>query len=110
MSAVAGDGQATVSWIAPAWDGSVPIDHYVVTAYVDGVAQPPVETSDVATSYVVTGLTNGTAYTFTVAAHNSLGTGLESARSCRPNPLDSLMHPPPPTRHLRGVLEPRTKE
>lgn len=48
MSAVSGDGQATVSWIAPAWDGSVPIDHYVVTAYVDGVAQPPVETSDVA--------------------------------------------------------------
>jgi len=91
VSAVAGDGQATVSWTAPAWDGSVPIDHYVVTAYVDGVAQPPVET-------------------FTVAAHNSLGTGLDSARSCRPNPLDSLMHPPCPTRHLRGVLEPRTKE
>ncbi|WP_183061605.1 carbohydrate-binding protein [Motilibacter peucedani] len=90
VSGTAGDGSVALSWSAPAWDGAAPIDHYVVTPYVAGVAQPQVTTPDASTSFVVTGLTNGTAYTFTVAAHNRLGTGPASARSAAVQPRISL--------------------
>ncbi|WP_165400192.1 carbohydrate-binding protein [Motilibacter rhizosphaerae] len=90
VTGVAGDGQVTLSWTAPSYDGAQPVDHYVITPYVDGVAQTPVTTKDAATSSVVTGLTNGTAYTFTVAAHTSVGDGVPSARSAPVQPRISL--------------------
>jgi hypothetical protein len=84
--AVGGDGQATVSWSAPADNGS-PITGYVVIPYVGTVAQPPVVfADDLATTQTVTGLTNGTAYKFRVAAVNAAGTGARSALSNRVTP------------------------
>ena len=82
VTATAGDKQATVSWTAPA-DGGSAITAYTVTPYVGTTAQPPttVSGSPPATSTTVTGLTNGTAYTFKVSATNALGTGPDSAAS-----------------------------
>lgn len=76
VSAAAGDAQATVSWTAPASDGYRPISGYTVTAR-DGTTNSSSSTTvgATATSYLYTGLTNGHAYTFTVAATNSVGTG-----------------------------------
>lgn len=79
--AAAGDAVATVSWAAPASDGGAPIDTYRITRYVAGVAQGSVVTPTAATTYDVTGLANGTAYTFAVEAHNVVGFGPASARS-----------------------------
>ncbi len=76
-AATAGNAQATVAWEAPASGG--PFTLYTVTAVEDPTksctAMPP------ATSCTITGLTNGTPYTFTVTASNASGTGAASAVS-----------------------------
>ena len=69
-----------MSWSAPD-DGGSPIVSYVVTPYVAGVAQTPYEYASTATAELVTGLTNGTTYTFTVVATNSIGSSAPSSAS-----------------------------
>jgi hypothetical protein len=69
---------ALVSWAAPDDDGESPITGYTVTPYVDGVAGDPVTAGASATSTTVTGLANGTSYTFRVRAVNAIGTGAAS--------------------------------
>ena len=61
---------ATVTWTAPASTGGSPLTGYVVTPFIAGVAQTPVTFTTTATSQMITGLTNGTTYTFKVAATN----------------------------------------
>ncbi len=82
VTATAGNQSATVSWSAPANGGS-PITSYTVTPYLAGVAQAATQVSGSppATTTKVTGLTNGSAYTFTVSATNAVGTGAASAPS-----------------------------
>ena len=84
VSALGGDAQATVSWSAPAANGGAAITQYTVTSSPGGVTAT---TSD--TTAVVSGLTNGTIYTFTVTATNSTGTGSPSVAS------GSISVPPP---------------
>jgi hypothetical protein len=77
-----------VSWTAPGNGGS-PITSYTVTAYIGSTAQNSaiVSGSPLPTSTTVSGLTNGTAYTFTVTATNAVGTGPESAQSNSVTPV-----------------------
>ena len=93
-SAVAGDAQATVSWSAPADDGGGPITRYTVTASPGG-AQAIVDGSTHAAT--VTGLTNGTAYTFAVVARNSDGDGPASAPTAPVTPVAAATAPDAPT-------------
>ncbi|GAB3443519.1 hypothetical protein GCM10027517_22100 [Phycicoccus ginsengisoli] len=88
VSAVAGNASAVVSWSAPSSDGGAAISSYTVTPYAGSVAGTPVVVSGSppATSATVSGLTNGTAYTFTVSATNSVGTGPASAASAAVTP------------------------
>jgi plastocyanin len=72
VTAAAGDGQASVSWAAPASDGGSPISSYTVSAAPGG--ETATVAGDVLTT-TVTSLTNGTPYTFTVTATNDVGTG-----------------------------------
>ncbi|MFZ0928316.1 MAG: fibronectin type III domain-containing protein [Syntrophobacteraceae bacterium] len=76
VTATAGNGQASVSFKAPP-DGGCPITRYTVAA------NPSVKTggSGKTSPITVKGLTNGTAYTFTVTAANSQGTGPPSQPS-----------------------------
>ncbi len=81
VTATASSGQAVVSWSAPASNGGSPLTSYTVTPYVGSSAQKAIEVAPSATSTTVKGLTNGTAYTFTVTASNVLGSGPASEPS-----------------------------
>ena len=74
-----GDGQTTVSWTAPVSDGGSAITLYTVTAQPGGASCTATAAS--ATSCIVHGLTNGTAYMFTVTATNATGVGPASQPS-----------------------------
>jgi len=76
VSAVAADSEVTVTWTAPVSDGGSPITSYTVTAVSAGQT---LTTSDGSTlTGTLTGLTNGTDYTFTVVANNAVGISVAS--------------------------------
>jgi len=75
-SVVRGDLRVTVLWTPPNNQGCV-IGNYTITNNF-GVSQTAAAG---ATSQAFTGLTNGTVYTFTVAANNEVGPGVASAAS-----------------------------
>lgn len=70
LAAVAGDSQVSLSWVAPEDIGGSDITTYIV--YFD---DREIETASSKSSYIVTELTNGDTYSFTVAAKNSSGAG-----------------------------------
>jgi hypothetical protein len=75
-TATAGNGQATITFSAPGSNGGSAILYYTVSSNVGGfisyTAGSPV---------TITGLTNGTAYSFSVTATNAIGTSSASASS-----------------------------
>jgi hypothetical protein len=97
VSAVAGNGSATVSWTAPSNGGST-ITSYTITPYTTGegsTALTPVTITGAppATTATVPGLTNGTAYQFSVSATNAIGTGPASAQTAQVTPAGPPLAP-----------------
>jgi len=86
VSASAGNAQATVSFTAPTNDGGKPITSYTATSSPGGFTA-----SGSSSPLTVTGLTNGTAYTFTVYATNSIGNGANSSSSGSVTPVAPLV-------------------
>lgn len=76
ISAVPNSGAATISFSAPLDDGGSDITHYIVTSEPDGITK-----SSTGTTVTVTGLTNGTLYTFTVKTVNEAGMSADSEHS-----------------------------
>ena len=81
LSATPGDAQVTLSWTDP---GDATIDNYQVssdggTSFAD-IAGSGADT----TGHIVTGLTNGTAYTLALRAVNGSGTGAVSSIAATP--------------------------
>ena len=76
--ATPGDGRLAVGWL-PGDTGSGAIDQYRVTVTpTDGSASSVSYVNGVTTQAIVTGLTNGTSYTVTVAARNGQGYGVDT--------------------------------
>lgn len=88
--AIPRDGAADVRWTQPSTDGGSAILDYTVTSRPGGLT-----CTSVVPGCVVTGLTNGTAYTFTVTARNVAGSGLASAPSAAVTPA---VYVDPPSR------------
>lgn len=79
VRATAGNASASVTWTAPASDGGSPITDYLVDVYKNTTLVNTVNTGSTTTSAAITGLTNGTAYTFDVKAVNSVGNSAASS-------------------------------
>ena len=78
-TSVSRNGAATISWTPPTNTGSGAITGYVVTPWVDGVTLVPQEFDTTATTQSIAGLTNGSSFSFSVAAINAAGAGQPSA-------------------------------
>lgn len=83
LSAIAGNQQATVSFTAPANNGGSQITNYSVTANPGNIIK-----SSFGSPIILNGLTNNTAYTFTVVATNNIGNSLPSDASVAVIPLE----------------------
>ncbi len=81
-SVTPGNGLLTVGFSPPSSNGGSPVTSYSVTANPGGSV-----TAGTQSPITVTGLTNGTPYTFTITATNLLGTSPPSAASSPATPV-----------------------
>jgi titin len=96
LAGTAGNQQVALSWGVPASDGGSVITDYVIQYRVQGVGASWTTFADGTSSAVaatVTGLTNGTAYVFRVAAVTAVGVGAFSARSAAIVPVTAPAAP-----------------
>ncbi|MDD2305505.1 MAG: fibronectin type III domain-containing protein [Prolixibacteraceae bacterium] len=77
--ASAGNASVSVTFVAPASDGGSAITGYTVTSIPAGGIDSNAGSTSL--THKITGLTNGTSYTFTVKATNSVGTSVASIAS-----------------------------
>jgi len=88
LAATRGNGQASLTWTDPSYNGGSAITDYSVQYSTNSGSTWTTfsRTASTTASQVVTGLTNGTAYVFRVAGINSNGTGTYTAASSSVTP------------------------
>ena len=97
VSGVSGNGQVVVTFTAPTNNGGAAITGYAVYALPVGGGTGIAETGSVP-PITVTGLTNGTAYTFLVTARNDSGASSPSSASSAVTPTLPVVITTPPSR------------
>jgi hypothetical protein len=86
-TATYGDGQVSLSWTAPSNGGATITDYEIDYSSDSGTTWNTfADGTSATTSATVTGLTNGTAYTFRIRAINSAGTSASSSASTAVTP------------------------
>jgi hypothetical protein len=98
----AGNTQAFVSFTAPASNGGSSIISYTATSNPGNITKTIVQAGS--GTIIVTGLTNGTPYTFTVTATNSVGKSTPSAASNSVNPFPTVPDAPVIGTATAGIL------
>ena len=93
LTASAGTGQVSLSWVPPLSNGGSPLTRYNVYMSTAPGSRGTELTTTTGTSYTATGLLNGTKYYFRVTAVNALGEGPASAQVAV---TPGLAPPPPP--------------
>lgn len=101
VTAMPGAGQATITWGVPANPGASPISSYQVTASPGGQA-----CTTTSTSCTISGLTNGTTYTFSAVAVSSAGFGASAISNPVTPSLDPAPVPAPGPQPLPTPLPP----
>ena len=90
--ATAGDASVSVAFTVPLSNGGSVITSYTVTSSPGGITA-----TGAGSPITVTGLTNGTTYTFTVVATNAVGNSLASAASAAVTPAAAATVPGAPS-------------
>jgi len=105
VSAVAGNGQVTLTWTAPTSDGGAPITNYTISRSTSSGTESFLVMVGNVLSHVDAGLANGTTYYYVVAAVNSAGTGpVSNERSATPAIPDFTVSATPSSRTIaRGA-------
>ncbi len=103
VTGVGRDGRVAVSWTAPG-GGTIfqPVTGYTVTASPGGATCTTPAATPPATTCTVTGLENGTPYTFTVTATNAKGTSSASTASSSITPNKTAPNPPTAVSAVKG--------
>ena len=93
LSGTSGNAQVSLTWTAPASNGGVSITDYSVQYSSDSGSTWTTfsRTASATASQIVTGLTNGTAYVFRVAAINGVVTGQYTAASSSVTPSATFL-------------------
>jgi hypothetical protein len=94
-------GQASISFTAPAFNGNSTITTYTATSSPGGITATVSQA--VSGNIIMNGLTNGTAYTFTLRATNSIGQSTASAASNSVTPFTVPDAPTIGTAELTGI-------
>lgn len=81
------NASVALSWSAPSSNGGATVTDYLIEYASGGAYSIFADGSNSNTSATVTGLTNGTAYTFRVSAINAAGTGTASTASSAVTPI-----------------------
>ena len=102
-TAVAGSAQATVNWSAPTSNGGSALTGYVVTPFIGSTPGTPQSFGPNLLTQTVTGLVDGQAYTFRVAATNVNGTGPNSQPSNAVTPNGAVLTPADPNATTTAV-------
>jgi hypothetical protein len=87
VTAIAGDGQVTLSFTPPVSDGGSPITGYTINVYIGEGVLPSVAIGPSTTTLIISGLNNGGQYVFTVIAKNAVGNSVESIPSAIVTPI-----------------------
>ncbi|HWS48326.1 MAG TPA: fibronectin type III domain-containing protein, partial [Acidimicrobiia bacterium] len=85
--ATPGVGQVTLKWKKAPAPSTVPVRAYVVTPYLNGLAQSPLSFDTSILQRIIGGLVGGGSYTFTVTAQNADGFGVASPLSAPVVPM-----------------------
>ncbi|NDC96439.1 fibronectin type III domain-containing protein [bacterium] len=93
LSGSSGNAQVSLTWTAPASNGGLSITNYSVQYSSNSGSTWTTfsRTASATASQIVTGLTNGTAYVFRVAAINGVGTGAYTAASSSVTPSATFL-------------------
>jgi archaellum component FlaC len=75
LKALPGDGFVKLTWGIPAYDGFMPITHYVIYMNGERLMVDDSVREFIGTTAIIDGLTNEVEYTFKVAAVNGIGEG-----------------------------------
>jgi len=102
-----GNGSVSLSWQAPANPGASSIPGYRITPYLGTTPQTPttVSGSPAPTNAIITGLTNGTSYTFVVACtvFGALGQDSAPSNAVTPGAIPGAASPPTAVTAAPGI-------